>query len=254
MSASVLRDAGAAPDGAIVIFQDLTEIAQMQERLRRSERLGALGQLAAGLAHEVRNPLASLSGAVELLRADLPAGDASARKLTDIVLRETARLNRLVSDFLTYAKPGPGRLEPVALEPLFDELRQLLASAQELRVELDLQLQSGLAVLGNPDQLRQVFWNLLRNAAEAQPRDARVGVCAVEAGGSWVEIAIEDRGDGIPPDALEHIFEPFYTTKARGTGLGLATVHRVIEAHGGRLAVSSKLGEGTTVQVVLPRA
>jgi two-component system sensor histidine kinase PilS (NtrC family) len=254
MSASALRDASGAPEGAIFIFQDLTEIAQMQERLRRSERLSALGQLAAGLAHEIRNPLASLSGSIELLKADLPARDVGSRKLTDIVLRETQRLNRLVSDFLTYAKPGPGRVEPVPLLPLFEELGQLLAGAQELRVQLELHIVAGLSVLGNSDQLRQVFWNLLRNAAEAKPRDARVGVAACEAEAGWIEIAIEDHGAGIPPEALEHIFEPFYTTKAKGTGLGLAMVHRVVEAHGGKLLVSSELGEGTTVRVVLPRA
>jgi two-component system sensor histidine kinase PilS (NtrC family) len=130
MSVSVLLDPTGAADGAIVIFQDLTRVVEMEQELRRSERLGEIGQLAAGLAHEIRNPLASLSGAIELLTADLPSGDRNSATLSQIVRRETSRLNRLVSDFLTYARPGPGRFEPVALAPLFQELAELVSATR----------------------------------------------------------------------------------------------------------------------------
>ncbi|HTO53529.1 MAG TPA: ATP-binding protein [Myxococcota bacterium] len=251
MSLSWLRNGRGEADGAIVIFQDLTHLVEMEEQLRKSERLGAIGQLAAGLAHEIRNPLASLSGAIELLAADLPASDRHSQTLSQIVQRETARLNRLVSDFLTYARPGPGRSEPVALLSLFQEMAELIARDASLGIELRLDVAGGLSVLGNADQLRQVFWNLVLNAAQSEPRDRAVHVAARRVG-DGVEVTIEDHGCGIASETMDRIFEPFYTTKPKGTGLGLATVHRVVEAHGGRIGITSELGVGTTVRVVLP--
>jgi two-component system sensor histidine kinase PilS (NtrC family) len=250
MSASLLRGERGTAAGAIVIFQDLTRIADMEEQLRRSERLGAVGQLAAGLAHEIRNPLASLSGAVELLGADLRAEDDGSRRLAEIVRCETARLNRLVTDFLTYARPGPGQLERVELRSLFRELEELWRSSEHGGVCLCARVESEVAVSANPDQLRQVLWNLVRNAAEAEPVDGEVKVSArpLEGDASWVEISVEDRGSGIAPEQLERVFEPFYTTKPKGTGLGLATVHRIVEAHGGNLALTSVPGQGTSVR------
>lgn len=255
MSVSVLRDPAGQADGAIVIFQDLTRVIEMEEELRRSERLGAVGQLAAGLAHEIRNPLASLSGAIELLAADLPPGDRNSQTLSQIVRRETSRLNRLVTDFLTYARPGPGRFERVELAPLFEELRALVLRDESCDVVLDVSIPPGLSALGNSDQLRQVFWNLVRNAAESEPVDSRVSVRASEDSHlNEVEVCVEDHGCGFGADALERIYEPFFTTKPKGTGLGLATVQRVVEAHGGRIAVASARDKGTTVRVFLPSA
>jgi len=255
MSVSMLRDPSGRADGAIVIFQDLTRVVEMEDELRRSERLGAIGQLATGLAHEIRNPLASLSGAIELLTADLPEGDRNSQTLSQIVQRETARLNRLVSDFLTYARPGPGRFEPVELAPLFEELRTLFETDRSCGIALELDVPAGLRALGNSDQLRQVFWNLLLNAAQSEPVDGAVHVRA-HAGTDGQELVtcVEDHGCGFPPDALARLYEPFFTTKAKGTGLGLATVQRVVEAHGGRITVASERGKGTTVRVFLPSA
>ena len=263
LSVSVLRDRLGREEGVILVFQDLTRIVEMEEKLRRSERLSAVGQLAAGLAHEIRNPLASLSGAIELLSADQPEADSSTRRLTQIVWRETARLDRLVGDFLAYARPGPGRVEPVALRELVDEMQELLAAGEHPDVELVVELPASLSALGNPDQLRQILWNLILNAVQSEPCDGRVVVRArrlpaplrVADGpehASSLEVEIQDRGQGIPAELLERVFEPFFTTKPKGTGLGLATVHRIVEAHDGELTLSSVPGQGTTVRVILP--
>ena len=259
-SRSNLTDDAGRFEGSVLIFQDLTQVVEMEEQLRRSERLSAVGQLAAGLAHEIRNPLASLSGAIELLASDLPDPDPSSRRLVRIVQRETARLNRLVGDFLSYAGPGPVRREVVPVRELLEEIGQLIGNSDCAGVELCLEVPRELAVLGNPDQLRQVFWNLVLNAAEAEPPDRKVRVAGETLppqgpeGDLRAVIEIVDRGSGIPPEILERVFEPFYTTKPKGTGLGLATVHRVVEAHGGQLLVKSRPGEGTSVRVVLPAA
>ena len=182
------------------------------------------------------------------------------RRLLRIVDRETARLNRLTSDYLSYAGVRPPRREGVVLRELFEEIRDLLAASPHASVTLDLAVADGLAALGDPDQLRQVFWNLILNAVEAEPVDGCVRVKAEwapsEAGDpdARVRVEVSDRGVGIPKDALERVFEPFFTTKTKGTGLGLATVHRMIEAHDGELAVSSEVGKGTTISVILERA
>jgi len=249
-SRSPLRDASGLEVGAILIFQDVTNVVRMQAELRRSERLSAVGTLAAGLAHEIRNPLASLAGAIELLGADLPGSDKSSRRLLRIVERETQRLKRLLSDFLSYAGAGPRRREPVGLREMLDELAELL-HADVSQTELVFELDPDLCVHADPDQLRQVLWNLVLNAVEAEPADGPVVVRAEEADGQ-VRIEVQDSGPGMPSEVIERAFEPFYTTKPKGTGLGLATVHQVVEAHGGSLEISSRDGHGTCVSLLLP--
>jgi two-component system sensor histidine kinase PilS (NtrC family) len=259
LSRSLLRDADGAPEGSVLIFQDLTRVVEMEEELRRSERLAAVGQLAAGLAHEVRNPLASLSGAIELLERDLPELGPSATRLIRIVKRETARLNRLVSDFLAYARPGSKRRERVWLRELLLELEQLVESGEPGRIRLELDVSEELAVDADPDQLLQVFWNLVLNAVQAEPEDGIVRLRAARAAPEEserdaVEVEVCDRGVGIPPEVLDRIMEPFFTTKPKGAGLGLATVHRAVEAHGGSLQIRSEIGHGTSVRLLLPAA
>lgn len=251
LSRSVLRDSAGSPDGAVLIFQDLTRVTKMEEALRRSQRLAAVGQLAAGLAHEIRNPLASLSGAIELLARDLPDLDENALRLVRIVGRETQRLDRLVSAFLDYARPGPGPREWVDLTELIGELCDLATRDPEMRCRIESSGDEGMRVFGSPDPLKQVFWNLLLNAAQSDPGDGCVRI-ETHRDGEWARIEVCDRGKGIPEGVMEQIFEPFFTTRAKGTGLGLATVHRVVEAHDGTLEVASQVGEGTRVTVRLP--
>ncbi|ABC80401.1 two-component system sensor histidine kinase NtrB [Anaeromyxobacter dehalogenans] len=238
--------------GSAAIFQDLTRLRTMEQAFQRSERLADLGRVAAGLAHELRNPLASMAGSVELLRAQA-APDGDERRLLDIVLREASRLDELVTEFLRFARPAPLRPGSVELSGLLDDALRVFAhdpAAVGLLVARSLDPAPAAC---DPDQIRQVVWNLLRNAAQAlgDGRGARIEVsCGVEDGGAW--FAVGDDGPGIPAAELERIFLPFHTTKERGTGLGLAVVQRIVDAHGGRVEVRSTPGEGARFTVHLP--
>ena len=240
--------------GTAVIFQDLTELRVMEARLARSERLADLGQLAAGLAHELRNPLASMMGSVELLRSSGLKDDD--RRLLEIVLREGGRLSQLVADFLAFARPGAPRREPVDLAELAGQTLEAFALdpvAAAARLERAL---VPVEVLGDPDQLRQVLWNLLINAAQAiaaaGPGPGCIRVRCGPSGDGGAELAVEDDGPGIDPADRDRLFTPFFTTKAAGTGLGLATIHRVVDGHGGAVSVDSAPGRGARFTIHLP--
>jgi two-component system sensor histidine kinase PilS (NtrC family) len=245
--------------GTAVIFQDLTQLRAMEERVARSERLADLGQLAAGLAHELRNPLASMMGSVELLRGVLPGSED--HRLLDIVLREGGRLEHLVTEFLAFARPAPPRRERFDLAVVVAEaLEAFHHDPAADGVELGRELEPAPAT-GDPDQVRQVLWNLLLNAAQALPALAepgrargtvRVACRPLADGGS--ELVVEDDGSGIALADQALLFTPFFTTKPEGTGLGLATVHRIVDAHGGSLSVDSTPGEGARFTVRLPPA
>lgn len=259
LSCAVLRDERGGDAGSVLIFQDLTGVLAMQEELQRSERLAAVGQLAAGMAHEIRNPLASLWGSIELLRDELPGLRPEQLRLLAIVERETARLNALLGDFLSYARPGTARRERVSLNEVLGEIHELASRTAESDVRVELDLGPGLHVQGDPAQLRSVFWNLVLNAIQAEPKDGVVHVRASAPRGTAgpdvaLQVEIEDRGIGIPDALMERIFEPFFTTRPKGSGLGLATVHRLVDLHDGSLAVESAEGVGTTVRVSFPSA
>lgn len=274
-AASVLREADGSPAGHVVIFQDLTAVVEMERELRRSERLAAVGQLAAAIAHEVRNPLAAMSGSIQLLAAELPgqAREGEAGRLMDIVLRETDRLNTLITDFLRYARPSPPLLQRVVLAPLVAETARMLEAGEGKQIEVRVSVSGELAVQADPGQLRQLLWNLLLNATQAVGGEGVLEVSArprreplaQDGPGTFrtvaegedvpgVEISVSDKGVGIAPEAVDHIFDPFFTTKQAGSGLGLATVHRIVEAGGGRISVESALHAGTTFRVWLPAA
>jgi two-component system sensor histidine kinase PilS (NtrC family) len=255
-SLSPLVDAGTPSlPGFVTVFQDLTGLRRMEEAVRRSDRLAAVGQLAAGLAHEIRNPLASMSGSIELL-AGAPNLDDKDRRLMQIVLRESERLEVLVRDFLSFARPEKTELVELHLSPLVREVLELFnPAAVSANLRLVHELDEHVSVRGDPGQLRQVLWNLLRNAVDAAPSgEVRVQVGLVPGFAREVQLAVHDTGSGISADDRAHIFEPFFTTKPQGSGLGLATVHRIIEAHQGRIELDSEPARGTTFTIFLPSA
>jgi len=220
--------------GLLIAFQDLTGIKTLEDQLKRADRLTAVGRLASGLAHEIRNPLASISGSVQLLLEDEKVRDED-RHLMEIVIKEADRLSALLSDFLNFARPAPLQLEPIDMAALLDELIALLsASGQFNNVTVEKAYRGPARMNLDPKKMHQVFWNLLINAGEAVQPSGRVRVEIVE---EKSEIIIEDSGPGIAEEDRDKLFEPFFTTKGKGTGLGLANVYANIEAHGGHIFV-----------------
>jgi two-component system sensor histidine kinase PilS (NtrC family) len=254
---------------SIVIFQDLTQIKALEEQLKRDERLKALGEISASLAHEVRNPLASMSGSIQLLRGELKLkGDKL--KLMEIVLRETERLNSLITDFLLFARPAREKMESFNIGEVIRETMKVFGNSPEAKgLEIESSLEGDMSIEGNKRQMSQVFWNLFLNAATAMPeggllrvttglntRVSERGMSAAEQASdklkTLAEISIIDTGNGIAPEALGRIFDPFYSTRETGTGLGLALAHRIVESHGGTIEVESALGKGSVFKVLLP--
>ena len=236
--------------GRVVNFQDLTELRRLEGHMRRSERLATVGQLAAGVAHEIRNPLAAISGSIELLRT-APQASEDDRALMAIVNREIVRLNAMIGDLLDYANPKPLQAVDIDGAVLIDEMLTVAkADPAFATVEVEAKIERPLPLTADPSRLRQVMWNLLRNAADAGGAHVRV-VAATS--GDRVELTFADDGAGIPPDQLPRIFDPFFTTKQRGTGLGLATTHGIVTDHGGRIDVETVVGKGTKMIVSLPR-
>ncbi len=248
------------PVGRIITVKDLTGLRQMELALKRADRLAVLGELSARMAHEIRNPLAAISGSVQLLAEHGSLKEHEARLLT-IVMRESDRLNGLISDFLAYARPRQPVPERFDLHLLMTDLQELLAGDQRFeKVRIVSQIPEGLYAWADRDQLQQVLLNLLQNAAEAMPEGGEVVVSATMQSGaddarncfSLLSLKVSDQGPGLSEEAARHLFEPFWTTKQNGTGLGLATVYRIVEAHGGMIQAHSGEGEGTTIALLLP--
>ena len=233
-SASRVADKDGAPLGLLIAFQDLTEYKALEEQLKRADRLAAVGRLASGLAHEIRNPLASISGSVQLLLEDEEVSNED-RHLMNIVVKEADRLNLLLSDFLNFARPSVLQLEKIDMSALVDELIVLVnASGQFQGVTIEKKCQGPAQMIVDPQKMNQVLWDLMLNAGDAAKPDGRI---RIEINGAQGEIVIEDSGAGITDEDQDKLFEPFYTTKDKGTGLGLANVYANIEAHQGRIYV-----------------
>ncbi|MGE5188810.1 MAG: two-component system sensor histidine kinase NtrB [Gemmatimonadota bacterium] len=255
-SASPLKDAEGKPIGRVIIFQDLTPVKQMEERIRLSDRLAGVGELAAGLAHEIRNPLASIAGASQMLK-ESPGIPADSRPLLEIIERESTRLNGLITDFLAYTGPSLKSSGSVRLGDVMAEIVEAVRAgeAREKGVEVETLSMSDVSVEGDAEQLKQVIWNLVRNAIQATPAGGKVRLdllSQVRHGERYAVATVSDTGQGIEPHIMGKIFNPFYTSKEGGTGLGLAISQRIVHVHRGFVEVKSAPGHGSVFSVFLP--
>ncbi|MBL8038468.1 MAG: PAS domain S-box protein [Nitrospira sp.] len=249
--------------GLVGVCKDLTQIRDLEEEMRRKEWLASLGEMSAGMAHEIRNPLGALAGAMQMLRKDFQA-DETSQRLVGIAVREATRLNAIITEFLQYARPP-------ALNLIECDLNKVLAETFDL-VQHEARTRANITVVTAPcsdtlpaqvdqDQMKQVFWNLAVNAFDAMPTGGQLTVSTgcrkvdvVGRKAEVIEVSFHDTGAGIPKKNLDKIFLPFFTTKKSGSGLGLAAVHRIVDLHGGWIKVESEEGLGTRFGVCLPRA
>jgi two-component system sensor histidine kinase PilS (NtrC family) len=239
--------------GTVVTFQDLTQIRALEESSRRQDRLAAIGRMAASIAHEIRNPLAAMRGSIQMLRSEMEPR-SSQTELMEIILRESDRLNRIISDFLSYARPRSVIHQPVDVGELLTETFTLLRHSPEVgdrqTIEQHITTDSLLAD-ADAEQLRQVFWNLARNALQAMPDGGTLRAEIKRNSHNRLRISFSDTGRGMSPEQVEHLFEPFSSTTG-GTGLGLSIVYQIIRDHGGTINVRSRESRGTTITIEIP--
>jgi signal transduction histidine kinase len=255
-----LKDASKHTTGTVVLVHDIREVASMERQIRTAERLSALGTLAAAMAHEIRNPLEALDLNLALLDHSLtaikPAGQEAKKtaKYVKILEEEISRLAAIVENFLSFARPSSAPIEEISLDAILRQIVDLLANqAKSKKVTLDLLIQGNPKVLGSEDQLKQAFLNLVINSLEAMPQGGllRIRVETIDKRDVAV-VHMQDTGVGIPSDQIPKLFDPFFTTRPKGTGLGLTIVHRIIQEHHGQIRVTSVPEEGSTFTVELP--
>lgn len=248
-----LQTAGRAPLGFVVHFRDLTEVRAAAERDRLRQRLVAVGEMAAGMAHEIRNPLASISGSAQVL-GRLPALEENDRRLLRIIVEESRRLSKIIEAFLGYARPSPPRRAPCALWETLSEVLSLFANSPEVTpahtIETDIETLPH-PIIADEAQWRQAFFNLARNAVQAMPDGGRMRVVARPEGSDYV-ISWSDEGVGMTAEQIREIFEPFKAFRTGGTGLGLSVVYSIVAEHGGDIAVTSEPGKGSTFVLRIP--
>ena len=259
-SISPLRFPDGDQKGQILFFQDMTEVKRIEKEMKKVEGLALIGELAAGIAHEIRNPMASISGSIQMLKESLDKDDVNSR-LMDIMLREVNRLNHLVNDFLLFARPRPLNLQEFDLGQLTTESLELFKNSgnwtDKLRVETDFK--QDIKLESDPEQMKQVLWNLFLNASEAMPNGGVVQVSADIVQGrdaskpeqKMVKITVRDSGQGFSNGALSHLFTPFFTTKEGGSGLGLATVKRIVEGLKGKVYGENHPDGGAQITILL---
>ena len=239
--------------GFLITFQDLTDVKKVERNARLQQRLAAVGEMAAGIAHEIRNPLASMSGSIQILRDDLPL-NAEQAQLMDIVLRESDRLNTTIKSFLEYARPHRFAIARFDLRRVLQDAALLLRNSADVReshaVDVDVPAEP-VWFEADEGQIKQIVWNLATNGLRAMPDGGRLHLSgSVDASG--VLVTVRDEGMGIAPEDLEGLFQPFHGSFAKGSGLGLAIVHRIVTDYQGAIKVDSAPGHGTTVSVRLP--
>ena len=234
------------------------ELSTMEDRVKRVEKMAYMGEMAAGMAHEIKNPLASLAGSIQILKKEIQF-DSELDKLMQIVLRETDRLSSLVNNFLFFAKPPVGKIEKIKLDSILNDTIKLFEKDRTCggRISIQHKLDSNIWIEMDPVHLRQVLWNLFLNAAEAIEDEGIVEVKMYplkHMKHHYVEVEITDNGCGMSNDVINSIFDPFFTTKPNGTGLGLSIVHSILESYNAWLDVESQVDKGSTFTLKLKRA
>jgi len=265
---SVLMDSDGMPLGVILTVRDQTSVRDLKERMRRSDRLATLGMIAAGIAHEVKNPLVGIRGAAQLMQSEVRSGSGkSLDEYLDVILKEADRLNSVLEGILDFTRVKPREMKGHNIHSILDRVLVLNEeNARQSNVILSRMYDPSLPdIRGNQDQLIQVFLNIIKNAIEAMPEGGKLTVMTrmsdlfttVQADGKKHQLMVakvSDTGPGIKPEHLQDIFTPFFTTKARGVGLGLALSYQIVQEHLGTIRVESHENEGTTFSVYLPLA
>jgi two-component system sensor histidine kinase PilS (NtrC family) len=239
--------------GYTLIFQDLTDVKKLEAEVRLKDRMAAVGELSAGIAHEIRNPLAAIAGSVQVLKKSQSLTPQEQR-LMSIVLKESERLNKSISDFLRFVRPQEKRTIEFDVAASLAETLDLLANSPELNANHAIQREidpPSFLLAGDADQIRQVFWNLARNAVAAMPQGGVLHVRTLVDGGAY-HIVFHDSGRGMSQADLRRLFQPFRTNFPSGTGLGMAISYRIVQEHGGKIDVTSDVGKGTVITVSLP--
>jgi len=242
--------------GLIITFQDLTEIRSMEESIKRKDRLAAVGRVGAGLAHEIRNPLGAMRGAIQVLESNTPPDSVQA-DLMKIIMRESDRLNSIITNFLSYAKPKVGSFSEIDAGEAIRETVKLLRHSPEVTGNHSIKETlppNPVFVSADSTQLKQVFWNLARNSINAMPDGGEISIKLETLPNNRVQFVFEDSGVGMSPEQVERLFEPFSNSTSGGTGLGLSIVYQIIRDHDGVINVKSFEGEGTVITIILPRA
>lgn len=250
-SMTVVNDEGRSA-GEVLLIRDLTEVKLLEKELRRSERMAALGKMAAGVAHELRNPLSSIKGLALLLKSQISATGCGG-ETAEILVKEVERLNRSIGELLDYARPGQLKRQYTSLNEIIRKIVSLVqVDAESYGISIEQELDDELSLVSvDPDKMNQVLLNLLLNAIQAMPDGGHLSV-RTEADGNMILVRIKDNGVGIDPENLSRVFDPYFTTKSNGTGLGLSLSAKIIEEHGGQIKIVSKQHEGTEVRIILP--
>jgi two-component system sensor histidine kinase HydH len=236
----------------VLILRDLGEIRRLEEEVRRKEKLAAIGGLAAGVAHEIRNPLSSIKGIASYYKSKF-ADDSEDKEMAGVMIEEVDRLGRVINQLLEFARPAELNLRPANLNEILEHSARLVkqeAIAKNIQIDLSL-TPEGEPVVVDPDRLTQCFLNLYLNGLQAMENGGRLTISSFIRDGRFA-VDIKDSGSGISVDDLAKIFDPYFTTKTKGTGLGLAIVHKIVEAHQGQVKVRSTIGQGTVFSIILP--
>lgn len=268
-SKSTLKDGDREQPGEVYAFQDVTRLKEMEEQVKIMDRLAAVGRLASGMAHEIRNPLASMSGSIQILGQSLKLDDDN-KRLMDIVLKETDRLDQLLSDFVLFTHPDQRKKTQVELNAvIMDTIELFLSNPDHNLITVMTDLNGSIMLEADPHQIKQVLWNLFVNAHQAMSMGGKLTITSKKVTapdlkdlrqklpGSaevpfWVQLTVADTGCGIEESDVDKVFDPFFTTKPRGSGLGLAIVYSIIESYKGQVSLKSQKDRGTTFTILLP--